>query len=83
MHDLLYETNNYRFKYIESYSQQTKKVHKFLFCASANMWICCKTYPCMPRREKFMKEKDNWCAHCKKRKKEKETEILCNEYICL
>ena len=71
MHDLPYETNNYSFKYIESYSQQPKKkeVHIFLLCASANMWICCRTYPCMPQSEKFMTKKDDWCAHCKKKKK--------------
>ena len=37
LHVLPYETKNYRFKYIDSYSQQKKKVHKFLLCASANM----------------------------------------------
>ena len=82
MHDLPYETNNYRFKYIESYSQQPKKkkVHIFLLCASANMWICCGTYPCMPQSEKFMKKK-MIDVHTVKKKKNKETEILCKDSL--
>ena len=68
-------------------NQKKKEVHIFLLCASANMWICCRTYPCMPQSEKFMKKKDDWCAHCKKKKKKKTkkqrffAKILCNEYI--
>ena len=50
-------------------NNQKKKAHIFLLCASANMWICCRTYPCMPQSEKFMTKKDDWCAHCKKKKK--------------
>ena len=54
-------------------SQQKKYIYirRFLFCASANMWICCKTYPYMPLKERKLWKKKMIDVHTVKKEKKK------------
>ena len=68
----LYLNNSQQKIYIYIY------IRRFLFCASANMWICCKTYPYMPLKERKLWKKKMIDVHIEKIKiKNKETKILC------
>ena len=69
MHDLPYETNNEsRFKHIDSYSKKKKYIDSY-----NTKW---KKYIDSYSKKKVhrflqykMKEKNDWCAHCKQKKK--------------
>ena len=68
MHDLAYETNNEsRFKHIDSYSKKKKYIDSY-----NTKW---KKYIDSYSKKKVhrflqykMKEKNDWCAHCKQKK---------------
>ena len=51
-----------------SQPKKKKKIHRLLFCASANMWICCGTYPYMPLKERKLWKKKMIDVHIVKNK---------------
>ena len=57
--------------YLNNSQPKKKKIHRLLFCASANMWICCGTYPYMPLKERKLWKKKTIDVHIVKKQKKK------------